>query len=122
MDDMLTLTEIAERTGTSKVTARRYLDAGKFPDASREDGRGDGRWLVPWSNVLTSGLARKKTGAAQGPEGDRADDPLIRTVEAQARTIETQARLIETQARTIEHLLGRVERLIVAASETNRGT
>jgi hypothetical protein len=122
MDDMLTLVEVAERTGTSKVTARRYLDAGKFPGAVRENGRGDGRWLVPWSDVLGSGLARKKTGAAQGPEGDRTDDPLIRTLEAQARTIEAQARLIESQAQTIERLSGRVERLLNAEPETNRGT
>jgi len=115
MDDMLTLTEIAERTGTSKVTARRYLDAGKFPDAQREDGRGDGRWLVPWSNVVASGLARKKGAMAAGAGAGRADDAIARTLEAQARTI-------EAQARTIQHLSGLVERLLDSAAENNGGT
>jgi len=115
MDDMLTLTEIAERTGTSKVTARRYLDAGKFPEARREDGRGDGRWLVPWRNVVASGLARKKGATAESPGAGRADDAIARTLEAQARTI-------EAQARTIQQLLGMVERLGDPGAENNRGT
>jgi hypothetical protein len=35
VSDYLTLVEVAKRTGTSKVTARRYLDAGRFPDAKQ---------------------------------------------------------------------------------------
>ena len=120
MDEMLTLVEVAERTGTSKVTARRYLDAGKFPDAIREDGRGDGRWLVPWDNVAASGLARKK-GADLGP-GRREGDPVMRTLEAQARTIEAQARTIEAQAQAIWQLTERAERPVRAEAETNDGT
>jgi len=122
MDEMLTLVEVAKRTGTSKVTARRYLDAGKFPDARREDGRGDGRWLVPWDNVAASGLARKKGGADSGPEGRREVEPVLRTLEAQARTIEAQARTIEAQAQAIGQLTERVKRLINAEPATNDGT
>jgi hypothetical protein len=61
----LTPVEVAARTGTSKVTARRNLDSSRFTNAIREDGRSNGRWLDPWSDVLAPGLARKKLlGAA----------------------------------------------------------
>lgn len=60
MTEYLTLAEVAARTGKSKVTVRRYLDAHRFPNAVREDGRRDGRWLVPWGDVVNSGLTRTR--------------------------------------------------------------
>ena len=89
----MTLVETAERTGTSKVTARRYLDAGKFPHAKREDGRADGRWLVPWDDVVASGLARKKWTPPSG-EASRLSDALERSIETLSRTVESQAETI----------------------------
>jgi hypothetical protein len=97
VSDYLTLIEVAKRTGTSKVTARRYLDAGRFPDAKREDGRADGRWLVPWKDVVTSGLARKKLAGL-------LVEPEARTTEALERSLESLARTVEIQAQTIDRL------------------
>ena len=95
VSDYLTLVEVAKRTGTSKVTARRYLDAGRFPDAKRENGRADGRWLVPWEDVVASGLARKKlAGLLVAPEA-RTTDALERSLESLARTVEIQAQTID---------------------------
>jgi len=104
VSDYLTLVEVAKRTGTSKVTARRYLDAGRFPDAKREDGRADGRWLVPWEDVIASGLARKKlAGLLVVPE--------TRTTEALERSLESLAHTVEIQAQTIDRLSAMVGNL-----------
>ena len=104
MNDYLTLVEVAQRTGTSKVTARRYLDAGRFPNAKREDGRADGRWLVPWEDAVTSGLARKKLACVLVPPEARAMDAIEHTLESLARTAELQAQTIERLTATIENL------------------
>lgn len=91
----LTLREVAERTGTSKVTARRYLDSNRFPNAYQEDGRADGRWLVPWTDVLSSGLARKKLAASRWTERSDGDTSLDAVIERLSRTIDLQARSID---------------------------
>ena len=93
--DQLTLVEVAERTGTSKVTARRYLDANRFPNAIREDGRADGRWLVPWSDVVASGLARKKLLGSPAPDGPDGTAWMAEAIGSMARTIEAQSEVIK---------------------------
>ena len=101
-NQLLTLIEIAERTGSSKITVRRYLDAKRFPHAIREVGRGDGRWLVPWDDVVSSGLARRimNSEPAVGestPEGDpKLVESLMRTIESQAQTIEQLTRTLDS--------------------------
>ena len=104
VSDYLTLVEVAKRTDTSKVTARRYLDAGRFPDAKREDGRADGRWLVPWEDVVASGLARKKLASL-------LVIPEARTTDALERSLESLARTVEIQAQTIDRLTAMVKSL-----------
>ena len=89
----LTIAEAARRIGVSKVTVRRALDAGRFPNAIREEHRGDGRWLIPWRDIEQSGLIRASALVAR-PEPTR--QPLELVVEMQARTIERQAEVIET--------------------------
>ncbi len=113
--DYLTLIETAERTGTSKVTARRYLDAGKFPNAKREDGRADGRWLIPWEDVVSSGLARKK---AAGNFGDGA----VGASETLQRSLEILSRTVEVQAQTIDRLTALVEQMNRLGGGDPRGT
>lgn len=100
----MTLVEAAERTGTSKVTARRYLDAGKFPNAKREDGRADGRWLVPWGDVVASGLARKKLAPTLEELQSRPTDALERSIETLSRTVESQAQTIDRLTALIAQL------------------
>jgi len=95
--EYLTLADIAERLGVTKMTARRYLDAGKFPHAIREAGRSDGRWLVPMFDVEQSGIGRRyrhrplptsATEPAGGQESTADVGAMAETILAQARTIE----------------------------------
>lgn len=48
-----TLSEAAERTGTSRSTMRRYRETGKFPNAYKDTDR---QWRVPVEDLLASGL------------------------------------------------------------------
>lgn len=100
----MTLVEVAERTGTSKVTARRYLDARRFPQAKREDGRADGRWLIPWDDVVSSGLARKKLADSAVSAERRANETLERSIEVLSRTVEAQAQTIGKLTALVAHL------------------
>jgi predicted site-specific integrase-resolvase len=104
VSDYLTLVEVAKRTGTSKVTARRYLDAGRFPSAKREDGRADGRWLIPWEDVVASGLARKKLAGLLVPSDTRTTEALERSLENLARTVEIQAQSVDRLTVIVENL------------------
>ena len=101
-DQYLTLVEIAERIGSSKVTVRRYLDAHRFPHARREVGRADGRWLVPWDDVVESGLARRVVNTERIAESSRNDQAIL--LESLVRTIESQAQTIERLTRALEEL------------------
>jgi hypothetical protein len=107
VNDYLTLVEVANRTGTSKVTARRYLDAGRFPNAKREDGRADGRWLVPWEDAVASGLARKKlighfvSPEVSTPVAEHTLESLAHTAELQARTIDRLTVLVEELSHSV---------------------
>lgn len=103
--EFLTLTEVAERMGVAKMTARRYLDAGKFPNAVRQDGRKDGRWLVPMGDVLNSGIGRRYR---HSPLPEHADaDGTSETSDDLAALVET----VRSQARTIEQLTAIVAQL-----------
>jgi hypothetical protein len=54
-----TLTEAAQVTGKSRVTMRRYLDGGKFPNAWQEqvEGNTPPPWRVPLGDLVAAGLA-----------------------------------------------------------------
>lgn len=58
-----TLSEAAERTGTSRSTVRRYREAGKFPNAYKDSDR---QWRVPVEDLLASGLTL--SGQAQAEQ------------------------------------------------------
>jgi predicted DNA-binding transcriptional regulator AlpA len=49
-----TLTEAVQRTGASRSTLRRYLDAGKFPNAYKDTA---GAWRFPLEDLLAVGLS-----------------------------------------------------------------
>lgn len=53
-----TLTEAAEVTGKGRATIRRYLDAGRFPNAFQEDTADPfPAWRIPSSDLIAAGLA-----------------------------------------------------------------
>jgi excisionase family DNA binding protein len=100
--EYLTLTEVAERMGVAKMTVRRYLDAGRFPNAIRQDGRKDGLWLLPMGDVTNSGIGRRyrhspapenSAAVATGSSGEDLAG-LVETVRSQARTIEQLTALV----------------------------
>jgi predicted DNA-binding transcriptional regulator AlpA len=49
-----TLTEAVERTGASRSTLRRYLAAGKFPNAYKDT---SSAWRFPLEDLLAAGLS-----------------------------------------------------------------
>lgn len=49
-----TLTEAVQRTGASRSTLRRYLDAGKFPNAYKDSSKA---WRFPLEDLLAAGLS-----------------------------------------------------------------
>lgn len=49
-----TLTEAVQRTGVSRSTLRRYLDAGKFPNAYKDISKA---WRFPIEDLLAAGLS-----------------------------------------------------------------
>jgi predicted DNA-binding transcriptional regulator AlpA len=49
-----TLTEAVQRTGISRSTLRRYLDAGKFPNAYKDTSKA---WRFPLEDLLAAGLS-----------------------------------------------------------------
>lgn len=49
-----TLTEAVQRTGASRSTLRRYLDAGKFPNAYKDTSKA---WRFPLEDLLAAGLS-----------------------------------------------------------------
>lgn len=52
----LTLSEAAKVTNRSRVTLRRYLDAGRFPHAKRDEEDVNQQWLVPASDLVAAGV------------------------------------------------------------------
>jgi predicted DNA-binding transcriptional regulator AlpA len=49
-----TLTEAVQRTGSSRSTLRRYLEAGKFPNAYKDSSKA---WRFPLEDLLAAGLS-----------------------------------------------------------------
>jgi predicted DNA-binding transcriptional regulator AlpA len=49
-----TLTEAVQRTGASRSTLRRYLDAGRFPNAYKDTSKA---WRFPLEDLLAAGLS-----------------------------------------------------------------
>ena len=49
-----TLTEAVQRTGASRSTLRRYLDAGRFPNAYKDTSK---VWRFPLEDLLAAGLS-----------------------------------------------------------------
>lgn len=57
-----TLTEAVQHTGASRSTIRRYLDAGKFPNAYKDSSK---VWRFPLEDLLAAGLSPSETAREQ---------------------------------------------------------
>lgn len=77
-----TLTEAVQRTGASRSTLRRYLDAGKFPNAYKDTSKA---WRFPLEDLLAAGLSVSE------PPAERVPSPL--TEQASRATSEQVSKL-----------------------------
>jgi hypothetical protein len=125
-EQAFTLTEAAQLTGRSRVTIRRYLDAGKFPNAWRGESAGAGAepWFVPAGDLLAAGLdlgggatrsdtGASRSGAARASSGALSVDPQdlpgggqLEAAVALAHERERTIVLLEARVRELEGLLG----------------
>ena len=111
-----TLTDAAAVTGRSRVTIRRYLDAGKFPNAWRDEADGDSPapWRVPLGDLLSAGMSvhpadRLPARALTHPD----TPPLSRGIENDSvsrlrEELAVTSALAHERARTIEVLVAQL--------------
>ncbi|THJ64480.1 helix-turn-helix domain-containing protein [Arthrobacter echini] len=116
-----TLSEAAERTGTSRSTMRRYRETGKFPNAYKDTDR---QWRVPVEDLLASGLvlsgqaqaeqvsAFSEQGQVAAPEqGERVREleALLALERARAEGLERVAAAAEANAADLRMALRMIE-------------
>ncbi len=101
----LSLSEAAQAASCARITIRRALDAGKFPQAKRGDGPkgpGSGGWLIPVDDLLAAGFTLGRSGpepvqpAAQVPAPDTASQ--IATLRGELAELRRRAEVAEAVA------------------------
>ncbi len=106
------LTEAALVTGKSRVTIRRYLDRGQFPNAFRDDGGEPGPvpWRVPLSDLVAAGLTVSPVEMlAHSGEVRQGDTEGGRTtLQVVREQLATATALAAERERTIESLRAQV--------------
>lgn len=121
-DTSFTLTEAARVTGKSRVTMRRYLDAGRFPRAFQdlEAGTTPAPWRVPLGDLTAAGLAvspadripeRPRTTQAETGGGSEHYQQL-------REQLAVATALADERARTIDVLMGVVDKLTALLGTT----
>jgi hypothetical protein len=114
VNDPVSLSELAAATGLSRITIRRYLDAGRFPRAFRDPDAGTpSPWRVPLSDVKAAGLIAVTQGLSQPQTRPGRDDrdpgaEMLRVELAAAR------RLADERLDRIRHLEALSLRLVEA--------
>lgn len=124
-----TLSEAAERTGTSRSTMRRYRETGKFPNAYKDTDR---QWRVPVEDLLASGLvlsgqaqaeqvsASSEQGQVAAPEqGERVREleALLAVERARAEGLARVAAAAEANAADLRMALRMIEAVRPERSE-----
>lgn len=94
-----TLTEAVQRTGSSRSTLRRYLDAGKFPNAYKDSSKA---WRFPLEDLLAAGLTVSEPPAdhAQRTPSEQSKT----TTDEQVNKLEQALRAERTRADNAEIL------------------
>lgn len=113
--ELLSLSEAARVSGVSRVTVRRYLDAGRFPNAVQMPGSGAGRgqWRVPVGDLRAVGWSVSSDLAAGVPEAapltQTADEVsfLRRTIVDLTAALQRQQAISADLARALADLGGR---------------
>jgi len=76
------ISEASQATRRARITIRRYLDAGKFPQAKRDDSHigppDSAPWLIPLPDLLSAGLTPNAAADIITLNGNGAseDEPL----------------------------------------------
>jgi predicted DNA-binding transcriptional regulator AlpA len=102
-----TLTEAVHRTGASRSTLRRYLDAGKFPNAYKDTSKA---WRFPLEDLLAAGLSvseppRERTlGASTERALSNATEQPSKAMAEQVSKLEQALREERTRADNAERL------------------
>jgi predicted DNA-binding transcriptional regulator AlpA len=94
-----TLTEAVQRTGASRSTLRRYLDAGKFPNAYKDTSKA---WRFPLEDLLAAGLSVSEP-PSERVQSLPTEQASIATAE-QVRKLEQALRDERTRADNAERL------------------
>jgi hypothetical protein len=114
VDDPASLSDVAAATGLSRMTIRRYLEAGRFPNAAKDpDGGTPAPWRIPLADLARAGLPivnydqsrDRDLGDTVTPDTDPAD---LRRDLAVAQSIAAE------RLRTIAYLESLTERLVAA--------
>ena len=110
-----TISEVVERTGTSRSTIRRYRDAEKFPHAYKDSG---GVWRVPLEDLLAAGL--KIVDPTHAEQVSTPSEQAQLKTEDPARMLRERVSELE-RALAVEHARNEgLERLAQAAQENAR--
>jgi len=97
----LTVGEIAKRTGRSKRTVQRHLEAGKFPGAEMVDGI----WRIPLEEVLAAGLPLDRVQNPEPVKPRAADDSEPLTWKERALQAEARAEGLRAEIETLKESL-----------------
>lgn len=85
-----TLTEAVQRTGASRSTLRRYLDAGKFPNAYKDTSKA---WRFPLEDLLAAGLSVSEPPATRALSTSSEHASSTSTEQATAASAEQVSKL-----------------------------
>lgn len=91
-----TLTEAVERTGASRSTIRRYREAGKLPNAYKDQ---SGAWRFPHEDLLAAGL--KFVDPAQNEHVNKVSEHPVNKVSEQDDELVNKVKELE-QALAVE--------------------
>jgi peptidoglycan hydrolase CwlO-like protein len=105
---VFTISQAARIAGVHRNTVRRYLDAGKFPGAFREDRAAP--WQIPISELIAAGL-KIRAPSTRDPEGQQRDRAL-RDMQRQIDSLAAQVHDLTRRAESAEALLAERERRI----------
>ena len=97
------LSEAASLSNKSRVTLRRYLDSGRFPNAHQDDTDPNRPWLIPLGDLQDAGVVVTADDQGGGTPTDPLKMVIVRLSVAEA--------LAEERAAEIERLMRVVDAL-----------
>jgi predicted DNA-binding transcriptional regulator AlpA len=123
-----TLTEAVQHTGASRSTLRRYLAAGKFPNAYKDTSNA---WRFPLEDLLAAGLSPSESAREQrlnkpNEQAPPANDEQVSRLEQALRDERTRAdnaeRLAASYLANVEDLRRALVMLEAGSSKPERSS